>query len=60
MKTLILILRSRTVWTILAMFVIGGLEAINPFIPQDAYIVLQGGLSLLAVYFRINPSQKYK
>lgn len=59
MKTLILALKSRTVWTILVMFLIGGLNAINPFIPVYAVPYVQGFLALLATYFKMYPSQNY-
>ena len=48
------IFRSRTVWTILAMFVIGGTEAVTGVIPVAFIPYVQGALGLLATYFRIN------
>jgi len=53
------ILNSRTFWTILVMFIIGGTNAITGYIPTALQPIIMGALSLLAVYFKINPSQKY-
>jgi len=35
MNTFITALKSRTVWTIVVMFLIGGVEAINGMIPES-------------------------
>ncbi len=53
------IIKSRTNWTIVAMFVIGGVEAISGLIPGALLPYVQGVLGLLAMYFKINPSQDY-
>jgi hypothetical protein len=50
---------SRTFWTVAAMFVIGGLNAITQALPADFQAAAMGILSVLAVYFHINPSQRY-
>jgi len=54
------ILKSRTVWSIVAMFIISGFDGIMGFIPAGYLPVINGALSMLAVYFKINPSQEYK
>lgn len=59
METLFKILKSRTTWTLVVMFLIGGVDAIATFIPEGVKTSLMGVLSLLALYFKINPSQKY-
>jgi hypothetical protein len=46
-------------WTIVAMFVIGGLNAIMQVIPPALQTVVMGILSIGAVYFHVNPSQTY-
>lgn len=56
---LIKALQSRTFWTIAVMFVIGGVQATEFFFPPETFIAIQGGLSILATYFKLNPSQKY-
>lgn len=52
-------LKSRTVWTIAVMFALGGVQAIQPVLPTDAFVAIQGALSLLATYFKLSPSQTY-
>jgi hypothetical protein len=59
MNTILKALKSRTVWTVVAMFVIGGVEAISSTIPASSMVYVQGVLSLVAIYFKLNPSQKY-
>jgi hypothetical protein len=59
METLFRILKSRTFWTIVAMFIIGGVNAISQLIPENLQALIMGILALLATYFKINPSQKY-
>jgi hypothetical protein len=59
LNTLITILKSRNTWTILAMFLIGGVNAVMPLFPVTTAPVVLGLLAILAVYFHINPSQNY-
>ena len=59
MKTLQTIIYSRTIWTLVVMFLLGGFQAITQYLPQDLYIFITGGLVLIAGYFKLNPSQKY-
>lgn len=49
------VFKSRTVLTIVLMFVIGGFQAVEPFLTQDVFMMVNGFLSVLAVYFRIDP-----
>jgi len=53
------LLTSRTNWTVLVMFLIGGVEAIESVIPAGLLPIILGGLGLLAAYFKMNPSQEY-
>jgi antibiotic biosynthesis monooxygenase (ABM) superfamily enzyme len=53
------ILTSRTVWTVVLMFTIGGLQAISGFMPESIYLLINTVLLALAAYFKINPSQPY-
>lgn len=55
MNTLFKAIQSRTVWTIALMFIIGGVQAVEGILPADAFIALNGALSILAAYFRLNP-----
>lgn len=59
MNKVSLALKSKTTWTVVAMFVIGGTNAISSFIPSSLEPVVMGALGLLAVYFKVTPSQKY-
>jgi len=51
--------KSRTVWAIIAMFIIGGTEAVSGIIPPAFIPYVTGALGLLATYFKLNPSQDY-
>lgn len=53
------IFKSRTFWTVVAMFVVGGGNAVLPVIPASWDAALMFVLSGLATYFHINPSQTY-
>lgn len=53
-------IKSRTVWTIIFMFILGGVQAIEPFMSPELFIFVNAGLSMIATYFKLNPSQKYQ
>lgn len=53
------VIKSRTFWTIVAMFVIGGGNAVVPMIPVGLQAIAIGGLGILATYFHVNPAQSY-
>jgi hypothetical protein len=55
-----LALRSRTTWTIVALFVINGVGAISSYIPVSVKPIIDGLLGLAIVYFHVNPSQNYQ
>jgi len=48
-------LKSRTVWTIVILFVINGIGGIRDLIPSGLLPIIDALLSILAVYFRVNP-----
>ena len=50
---------SRTFWTIVAMAIVGGGNAVLPVIPPQAAAILTVMLGLLASYLHVNPSQNY-
>ncbi len=54
------ILKSRTFWTVVAMFVVGGVNGVLPVLPAPVQTLAEGLLGVLAVYFHVNPSQNYK
>lgn len=41
------------------MFVVGGINAVAPFMPAGIEVAVQGVLSVIATYFHVNPSQNY-
>lgn len=54
-----LALKSRTTWSLVAMFLIGGINAVMGVIPAADVVYVQGTLALVAMYFHVNPSQNY-
>lgn len=52
-------LKSRTVWTIALIFVVGGTEALVGVVPDTLTTPILFVLSVMATYFKVNPSQKY-
>ncbi len=59
METITKLAKSRTVWTVVVMFIIGGTNGIMGLIPAGSVIYVQGALSVLAAYFKLSPSQDY-
>ena len=60
MEKVKLALKSRTVWTIIVLFVINGVEGIKGYIPVDWLPLINGLLSIAAIYFKVKPSQRYE
>jgi|TARA_R100000789_G_scaffold62339_1_gene59351 hypothetical protein len=52
-------LKSRTVWTIVVMAVVNGVASVEALIPGAVLTWLNPVLGLLAIYFKVNPSQNY-
>jgi hypothetical protein len=60
-------MKSRTVWTIVAIFIYNGLQGIAPEIRDAVPLIYQPGVAIginailgsLAAYFRLKPKQKY-
>lgn len=52
-------LKSRTFWTLVAIFVVNGGNAIAPMLPPNVQIITNLVLLALANYFHTNPSQQY-
>lgn len=59
MDKIIKALTSRTFWTIIILFVIAGFNGVQQFIPASLVTPIEGVLTFLVVYFKVNPSQKY-
>ena len=47
--------RSRTVWTIVLMFIISGIQGVHNALPADAIPAIDAFLAACAIYFRVNP-----
>lgn len=51
--------KSRTFWTVVAMFIVNGGNAVVPMLDPQVQTVANIILSALTVYFHTNPSQTY-
>jgi len=54
-----LVFKSRTFYTFVAMFVVGGGNALVPVLPAEYQAIVLAVLGLLGTFFHINPSQTY-
>jgi len=52
-------LKSRTVWTIVILFVINGIGGVRDLLPPVYLTAIDGVLSIAAIYFRISPKQDF-
>jgi hypothetical protein len=59
MKQLLLILKSRTIWTLVFMFVFNGFAAISGQLDPQVVTLINVLLTTLAGYFKLTPSQSY-
>ena len=50
--------KSRTVWTILVLFIVNGFEGVRDLFPGAWLPIIDALLSSLAIYFRVNPRAK--
>lgn len=53
------LIKSRTFWTIVIMFLVGGIQSIHAVFPGDWATVAEGFLGMLATFYHLNPSQNY-
>ena len=53
------IFKSRTVWSVIGIFVVVGGNAIVPMLPPAVQAIVTAILGFMAIYFKINPSQQY-
>jgi len=53
-EKIITALKSRTVWTIVVLFIMNGITGIDDFTPESFDNIANPILSLLAIYFRVN------
>jgi len=54
-EKIITALKSRTAWTIVVLFIMNGITGIDDFTPEAFDNIVNPILSLLAIYFRVNP-----
>ena len=54
------IFKSRTVWTFVLLFVIGGVQGTADVMPTPLFQLLTVVLTGLGIYFRVKPVQKFK
>lgn len=51
------VLKSRTVWTCIAMIIINGVPSIQGFIPVEHQDFVNQALAAMAIFFRVNAKQ---
>jgi hypothetical protein len=59
MKQLKTLLGSRTIWTLIFMFVFNGFAAISGQLDPQLVTIINALLTTLAGYFKLNPTQSY-
>jgi len=52
-------LSSRTVWSVIVLVAINIVNLFGSYLPVDLVALLSSILGAMAVYFKVNPSQKY-
>ena len=52
-KTLLGYLRSRTVWTLIALFVVNGLEGVRELVTPTQLMTIDAVVMVLGIYFRV-------
>jgi len=50
-------LKSRTVWAVIVLFIVNGVDGVRENIPANWLSLIDAILSMLAVYFRVNVKQ---
>lgn len=53
-------LKSRTVWGVIFLFLLGGFEKIVGFMPTELYLLITAILAAATAYFRVKPKQAFK
>jgi len=51
--------KSRTFYTLVFAFVFNGFQAISGALPPEAVLIIDALFTTAAMYFKLNPSQKY-
>ena len=55
MEKVFVALKSRTVWTLVFLFVLNGLNGLTGYVDEGALMFLNMALTALAGYFRLTP-----
>lgn len=55
MQKVIIALKSRTVWTVIALVIINGIPSVRDLLPTTWLPYVDVLLGLMASYFRVNP-----
>ncbi len=55
MNKFLLVFRSRTFWAAVVLFLVAGVDGIKDLIPEALQLPINGLLTLLVGYFRVNP-----
>lgn len=59
MEKIVKAIKSRTVQSIIVLFVINGFAGVQDIIPAEYLPIINAILSMLAVYFRVSPKQQF-
>ena len=59
MTYLLTLAQSRTIWTLVLIAVLGGVQALQPFMRPELYMLVNGLLLALAGYFRVDARAKF-
>lgn len=60
LEFIVKILKSRTVWAFVALFVINGITGVRDLIPAAWLPLIDAILGLIGIYFRISPRQGFE
>ena len=58
-KKIGLAVQSRTVWTLVILFAVNGIQGISSHIPTGFMPIVDAVLGLATIYFHVNPRQNY-
>lgn len=59
MNTFFKALKSRTMWVLYFTAILGAMQALQPFMDAQTYMLVNTVLLALAGYFKLAPSQNY-
>ena len=59
MEKILNIFKSRTTWTLIALFVVNGISGIHDLIPPSVLPFVDAILTMAGIYFRVVPKQNF-